>query len=214
MKKESDRLGELEDKLKQAERRIEELKQEIDEQRDLIRRMAEHAEDYDNTMESWCDSFDFELNDNGDWTNGPYIQRNNQLLDDYNKLVDKWNRYVPLINGNGGNPVGRPLGAAPAQVETVRKLHKRGASLRDIMIETSLGFSTVRTIVGQINGNDRTTTKHRKRLGLERIEIDKTERASQRRKRRQMKALPGRVQAVIENGRALVTEAKGLGKAK
>jgi len=34
--------------------------------------------------------------------------------------------------------------------------------------ETNRGFSTVRTIVGQIDGTDRTTQKRRERLGLER----------------------------------------------
>jgi chromosome segregation ATPase len=50
------RIGELEDKLKAARRRIEELRTEIDEQRDLISRLREHAEDYDNVIESWSDS--------------------------------------------------------------------------------------------------------------------------------------------------------------
>ncbi len=48
------------------------------------------------------------------------------------------------------------------------KLHKAGRSLRWIAEETSLGFSTVRTIVDKGSGADRTTRKHRERV--ERIE--------------------------------------------
>jgi hypothetical protein len=43
----------------------------------------------------------------------------------------------------------------------VLKLRKAGNSLREIVEETNLGLRTVRTIVDQRKGTDRTTKKHR-----------------------------------------------------
>jgi hypothetical protein len=48
----------------------------------------------------------------------------------------------------------------------VLKLHRGGASLRAIAEETSLGLRTVRTIVEQKRGSDRTTKKHYGRLDI------------------------------------------------
>jgi hypothetical protein len=41
-------------------------------------------------------------------------------------------------------------------------------SLRGIVEEMTLGFSTVRTIIGKVNGTDRTTNKHRGRIEVDR----------------------------------------------
>jgi hypothetical protein len=86
--------------------------------------------------------------------------------------------------------------------------------LRQIVDETSLTFATVRTIVRQINGTDRVTTKRRKRLGLERIEIDKATKLRWTRQKRTGDALPKRTQAVCEQGRKLAREARGLGRSR
>jgi hypothetical protein len=93
----------------------------------------------------------------------------------------------------------------------VHKLRKAGRSLRGIADDTSLGLDTVRTIVSKMDGNDRTTQKHRDRL--ERIEIDRQQIAQWKRQRRTGDALPKRVQTALERGRALAKEARGLGKA-
>jgi hypothetical protein len=79
--------------------------------------------------------------------------------------VRDWNKYLPRINGEPRN-VGRPLAASEAQVVQVLKLRQQGYSLRDIADETSLGLSTVRTIVAQKNGTDRTSKRHRQRIEL------------------------------------------------
>jgi hypothetical protein len=206
------RIKELEDDLKIRDRRIEDLRREIDEMRDLNKRLGENADDYVNTMEAW-QSLDMTTNENGDWTWQPFWKEHNDLVDRYSNLVQKWNRNVRVFNDTiAKQPVGRPLAASEAQVITVQKLHKKGLSLRGIMDETSLGFATVRTIVGQINSTDRTTQKRRERLGLERIVIDKMERARQKRQRRTGNTLPARAQAVAEQGRALAQEVRGLGK--
>lgn len=57
---------------------------------------------------------------------GPFRRKHNELVDDYNDLVGRWNKYLPIINQRT-QPIGRPLAASEAQVDTVRKLHKRCA---------------------------------------------------------------------------------------
>jgi hypothetical protein len=209
------RVGELEDELKRRDERIAELRDEVDEMRDLVSRLRENAEDHENIMEAWRDTFDMKIVEARDgretWTWEPFWDEHYELVDNYNKLVDRWNRFLPLINGKD-RPIGRPLAASEAQVDKVRRLHKDGMSLRDIMIETNLGFSTVRTIVGQINRNDRTTKKHRARF--ERIERDKAQAARWKRIKRTGDALPKRAQAVVEQSRALAMEARGLGRSR
>jgi hypothetical protein len=197
-------IGELEDELKHKDRRIEELRREVDEQRDLVRRMAENVEDCGNALETWRDVLDMELTEDGDWTWKPFWDAHNALVEKHNALVAQWNKYVPILNRQG-QPIGRPLAASEAQVETVLNLRKLGHSLRSILEETSLGFSTVRTIIGRANGSDRTTRKHRQRV--ERID-HKTDRIRWERKRRTGAALPKRARRVVEDGRALIKEAK------
>jgi hypothetical protein len=49
----------------------------------------------------------------------------------------------------------------------IAKHHKRGKSSRWIAEELSLSRRTVTTVIGKVDGSDRTTNLHRKRLGLE-----------------------------------------------
>jgi hypothetical protein len=202
-------VGELEDEIKRKDERIEELREEIDEQRDLISRLREHAEEYHRSIEAWCETFDMTMTEDGCWTWEPFWDEHNELIDDYNDLVRRWNKYLPKINGELRN-VGRPLAASHAQVAAVLKLDKAGYSLRGIVDETGLTFATVRTIVARKNGTDRTTKKHRQRL--ERIDIERARLAKWKRQKRTGDALPKRANAFLEEGRALVKEAKGLGK--
>lgn len=222
------RIEKLENALKQRDRRIEELKNEIDEQHDLIQRMEEHADDYVNCLESWKEVFEMEQTEDGAWTWKPFwdewgkdkveLSMNcnvyNLLVDQHNDLVRRWNEKL-----RGGNPVGRPLAASEAQITTVLELRERGTSLRDIAEETSLGLNTVRTIISKENGTDRTTRRYRRLRGLEgpeeRQERDPEARQRVIRFKRQKRtgdALPKRAQRVVEEGRALITEAKGLGR--
>jgi hypothetical protein len=202
-------IGELEDEIKARDRRIEELRTEIDEQRDLISRLREHAEDYNACIEQWCETFGMQMADDGAWTWEPFWDEHHKTIDDYNDLVRDWNKYLPLINGCA-RPRGRPLAASEAQVAEVKRLRKSGRSLRGIVDDTNLGLNTVRTIVGMINGTDRTTVKHRQRLG--RIELDRTRLARQRRQKRTGDVLPRRAQRLVETGQKLIKEAKGLGR--
>jgi hypothetical protein len=200
--------GWFRDQLRQRDRLIADLRQEQDEANDLIRRLHEHAEDYDATLESWQEAFGMVLNDNGQWTWEPFWKENWELVDKYNALVKRWNKAVPILNASQQD-VGRPLAASDAQVATVLRLHKAGKSLRWIVDETSLSLRTVRTIVGRKRGVDCTSKARR-----ERIEIDKHERAHWKAQKRTGDALPQRVAEVIETGKALVTEAKGLDRGR
>ena len=64
---------------------------------------------------------------------------------------------------------------------------------------------TVRTIVDQGDGRDRTTIKH-----LERIDPDRKLEASWRARQRTRDALPKRITETLTKGRELVKEARGL----
>jgi hypothetical protein len=200
--------GELEDELKHRDRRIEELRSEVDEMRDLVARMEEQVDDAVSTLERWKGTFDMIEVESGTWSWGPFWDERSQLIDDYSDLVRRWNKAVPIINGRA-QPVGRPLAASEAQVAQVRKLHKAGKSLRWIAEETSLGLSTVRTIIDQVDGRDRTSRRHRERV--ERID-NQRQAIRWKRQRRDGDALPRRAQRVVEEGHALLKEAKGLGR--
>ena len=203
-------VGELEDELKARDRRIEELRTEIDELRDLVTRLREQDEDADNLIESWIEAFNMVLNEDGKYSYAPFVDDYEKTVDEYADLVRRWNKYVHIFNMQNRN-VGRPIAASESQISEVRKLRRQGRSLRGIADDTSLGLPTVRTIIGQMNGDDRTTQKHRDRL--ERIELDRQQIAEWKRRRRTRDALPKRMQATLKQGRALAKEARGLGKA-
>ena len=205
-----DDVGWFRDELRQRDRLIAELRQEQDRLTDLMTRFGEYQEDYNATLESWQEAFGMVLNENGQWTWEPFWKENWELVDKYNELVKRWNRNVAAFAGL--QDVGRPLAASDAQVAAVTKLHKQGKSLRAIVDETSLSFRTVRTIVERNQGTDRATKARRQKI--ERIGIDKFQRAHWRRQKRDGDALPKRVADVIETGKALVTEAKGLGRGR
>jgi hypothetical protein len=202
-----DRIGELRDEIKHRDRRIEELRAEIDELRDLIRRMEENIEDYVGVIDRWTEAFGMEQTADGAWTWKPFWEERNKIIADYNTLVRKWNANLHLINGRD-QPVGRPLAASQAQQETVRRLHKQGMSLRGIAEETSLGLQTVRTIVGKTSRKDRTSKREQQRIDIRR------EMLGWKRQHRTGNTLPKQAQRIVGEGRDLVKEAKGLGRAK
>ncbi len=99
------------------------------------------------------------------------------------------------------------LQASDAQIKEVRKLRKTKTSLRAIAEQTGLGFGTVRTIVGQDAGTDRTS----KRTNLLRKrEIDRQRAADYRVRKRARDLLPKRITETRKRGVALIKAAKGL----
>jgi hypothetical protein len=129
-------IGELEDEIKHLKQRLEDVRKDLDDERDLVRRLRESTEGCDAIIESWCEAFDMEMTDDG-WTWKPFLDQHNRLCDDYNELVKKWNRYVPFINSTTRRDVGRPLEASSAQVMDVIALRVDGKSLSEIVEATS-----------------------------------------------------------------------------
>jgi hypothetical protein len=204
MDKHQQRIFDLEHELKRRDGRIAELKDEIDESRDLVRRMEEHAEEDREYLENFIMVFGLTLNDDGEWTNGEFIRaygeachRWEDLRLRYNKLVDRFNRNIAKVQ-----PVGRPLAASEAQQAQIVKHHKAGKSARWIAEEMTLSRRTVTTVIDKLDGTDRTTNARRLRVGLEPKRKDW--------RVAEMKRLPERATAHFEKGRELAKEAKGL----
>jgi hypothetical protein len=208
-KSQRERIDELEDELKQRDRRIAELKADATRLEDVITRQAEAVEDSSNLIDSWIEAFDMVLGDDGLWSSAPWWATADEASQKYAALVRKWNAAVADFNAVYARKrnVGRPLAASDTQAEQVRKLHKQGMSLRSIVDETSLGLRTVRTIIDQGDRKDRTTRKY-----LERIKPDmQAERAWKSRKRTR-DAIPKRIAAFQKIARELKQEARGLGR--
>jgi hypothetical protein len=200
-------IGVLQDELKDKDRRIEELRNEVDKLRDLLKRMEEQIEDGNSLIERWCEGFEMVLNDDGKWTDDPWVDRMLKVQEDHQALVRKWNRFVGEYNTVAAarhRNVGRPLAASDAQRDQVLKLRKAGNSLRAIAEETSLGLRTVCTIIAKGAGTDRTSVKY-----LQRIDPDRAAILRHKSTVRVIKALPRSINATLEAGRDLLKEAKG-----
>jgi hypothetical protein len=204
------RIIELEDKLKDTERRLTATKAELDESRDLTRRMEENVEDHRQLIERWKESFEMQLGDDGKWHWPEHLPiRHDELIEKHSALVRKWNAFVPEYNATvDPKPVGRPLAASDAQVKNVLKLRRQGLSIRAIMDETNLGMQTVRTIIDREDKVDRATSRR-----LERIDAKELRKAlmQARARKRTRDALPPAIEQTLEAGAALIKESKGLG---
>jgi transposase len=130
-----------------------------------------------------------------------WYEKHSELLRKWNAAVNDFNSVVAPRN------VGRPLEASEAQRAQVLKLRKGGMSVRSIAEEVSLELQTVRTIVDQRDGTDRTTVKY-----AQRIASDRTAAARWRARKRTRDGLPKRINEALATGRDLVKEAKGLGR--
>ena len=173
------------------------------------------------------------------WSWGPFVREayewrhtadqhrneHNALVAKHNELARKWN--AKLV---GGQPVGRPLGASETQIKTVLEMRERGTSLRNIAEETGLGLNTVRTVVDKKRDVGRAARRSKMLLRrlranadigweTEEYEIERTPEDRQRaikfkRQKRVIDALPKQAQRVVEEGRALIKEATGLGRSR
>jgi hypothetical protein len=201
------RIGELEDVIKDKDRRIAELKAEVDEARELIARQNEAVEDCNNLIDSWIEAFGMQLGDDGKRSFASWVDTANSNYERYVALRRKWNRTVASFNAVMGErrPVGRPLAADEDDRYAVLRLRAAGKSLRAIAEETNLGLQTVRTVVDQHHGCDRTTVKR-----LERIQIDSGEERTWKSRKRTRDALPRRISAVQEAIAEVRKAAKGL----
>ncbi len=202
-----DRIAELEDALKEKERRLQELKADLDESNDLVRRQGEHVRACAETVEAWKAAFKMEPRDDGVWVWNESVVAGERWHDRYVDLVHKWNRNVADFNATmvRRRNVGRSLAASDAQRQTVIKLRTAGKSLRAIAEQTSLGLTTVRTILDQRDRRDRTSVKH-----LERIRQDMVEEKTWQSQKRTRRSLPRRIDALRQQGDELRNEGKGL----
>jgi Helix-turn-helix domain of resolvase len=73
-------------------------------------------------------------------------RQRDQLLIYCLAIAERWNKHVEIFNANLPNPTGRPPAASPEQVETIRKLHDGGMSLRRIAAEMDVSLGTVRGV--------------------------------------------------------------------
>jgi hypothetical protein len=197
-------VGELQDEVKACKRRIEELRSELDEERELTKELGDNVEQCHEVIEQFAEC-GMEMVEGDLWSWKPFRAQYDKLIDDYNKLVRNWNRYLPRIVGAPRN-VGRPLGASEAQCTDVLQRHKAGQSLRGIAEETNLSFTTVRTIIAKRSGSDRTSKKHRQRL--DRVDIDRQQRQTWKRQHRAGQHLPQRVNRYLKETKALILKAK------
>ena len=143
------RIADLERELRLRDERIGELKDEIDESRELVREMeehaqehevdeepldpalgVEHAQEHDEYLEMFITTFGLTLNDEGKWGNGEFITGYNALVAQYEDLRGRYNKLVRDFNQYAvpPKPVGRPLAASEAQQAQVIKHHKAGKS--------------------------------------------------------------------------------------
>src|SRR5437588_3797710 len=63
----TERLYQVEDELRAAERRIAEMKAERDDAWNSVQRKQEYVEDVNATIESWIEAFEMTLGDDGMW---------------------------------------------------------------------------------------------------------------------------------------------------
>src|SRR3954466_380434 len=134
------RIADLERELRFKDERIRELRDKVDESRALVREMEEHVQERDEYLESFITTFGLELDDDGQWRNGEFIQGYNALVNRFNELIDRYNKLVRDFNQYAvpPKPVGRPLAASEAQQAQVIKHHKAGKSARWIAEEMTL----------------------------------------------------------------------------
>ncbi len=199
------KIADLERELKFARQRIDELNLEVDANRQTLRGMEDYVQERDAYLETFITAFGIELGSDDVYRWGEFVKGHNQLCDDYNSLVTKHNKLVRAYNAIGVElqPVGRPIAASQAQQRRILMFYQSGWSSRRIAETMTLSRRTVTTIIGKANGTDRTTERHRERLGLETILKRKDWR------RRSRDSLPKQATALRKQARDLLKEAKG-----
>ena len=200
------RTHELEDEIKERDRRIAELKAELDAASDLTYRLSEHVHEANEQTDEWIQAFDMVPDDEGRWIWKVSVIEGDEWLDKYRDLVREWNKWIPHYNAMvRPRNIGRPLAASETQCAEVLKLRKAHMSLRGIAEETGLTLQTVRTIISQRKRTDRTSIKH-----LSRIDPDRAGMKLWLAKKRMRDGLPKKIHELRATGDELLKEAKGL----
>jgi len=210
----ADRIAELQHELRRRDERIKELSAERDEAYELVAQMREHAEDHDRLIDQWIDVFQMQQAENGAWLFDPgqseLWENYADSLEDYNKLVRQWNKFVGEYNARiAPREIGRPIAASDTQQADVLTRHKAGASLRAIASATSLSLRTIRTIIDKANGTGRPSKRTNE---LRRKEFNRQRAATYRARKAARDRLPKQITEHLKAGAALVKRAKGLGR--
>jgi len=196
------RIEELETELRRSREREKELKTELVEARDLLGRQAETVATMHDVHQGWIDGLQMVQDEDGKWSMSlaykDLIESHSELVHKWNRLAERWNRHV------APQPVGRPLEASEAQVQEVKKLRKKGRSLRGIVMDTGLSMSTVRTITG------RDSEAARKESAKRQHELNRLRAAEYRSRVKQLNALAKRTPAVLNDLAEVQKAAKGL----
>src|SRR5258708_37694251 len=93
-------IADLENEIKHRDRRILELKREVDEAQTLIAEMREQVQDCNDMIDRWVEAFEMTLSDNGTYSPAPWIAKMESYLDKYNALADQWNKFIPKTRDN------------------------------------------------------------------------------------------------------------------
>src|SRR5260370_29877712 len=93
-----DRIAELEDALKEKERRLQELKGDLDKANNLVERMRDHVQDSSDLIDSWIEAFGMELDESGTWAYAKWVSAGEMWHDKYVTVVQEWNGFVPEYN--------------------------------------------------------------------------------------------------------------------
>jgi chromosome segregation ATPase len=199
---------ELRGEIERLESQVRDLKAELSESQDLVAEMREHVEDAGDLINSWIEAFGMVETEAGVWGfDSKFLHDQlDELLETHNKLVVKWNKFVPEYNSTvAPRGRGRPLEASDAQVKQVLRLRKKGASLRETAKQTGLGFRTVRSICDREKaGKESQTNLLRKR------EFDRLRAAEYRARKKVRDTIPKRVNRLLGEGADLKKRAKGL----
>lgn len=92
MPQEKPELAQLKDALKEAERRIAEMRAERDKAFELVEQMKEHVSDVDALIDSWIEAFEMQLGDDGKRTRATLPESINKILADAVALQKKAKR--------------------------------------------------------------------------------------------------------------------------
>jgi hypothetical protein len=170
----------LKDEIAAKDRRIGELRKDVELERKIVADLRELIEEYQEWIGRFEEGWEITRTNDGTLTSEGGWDAAREYVDKYNELVRRWNRYAATIQ-----PVGRPIEASDAQEQEVVALRKKGVSLRGITKQTGLGLKTVRTIIAHAERND---TGTQRRAAALRIKIDRQPliRLEARRKTRDM----------------------------
>jgi lambda repressor-like predicted transcriptional regulator len=206
------RIADLEAAVRDKSDRLQWALNGLDEAHELVAKMREHVEDANAMIDSWIEVFDMKMDEDGTWrwddSDAWQWEYAAKLSETHRKLMRDWNKFVPVYNATiSPRYFGRRLEASDAQVDEVRRLRKKGMSLRGIAEATSLSLRTVRTITDRGTDKERTRTNE-----LRREHYDKIGAARFKAQKRGRDELPKRINRLLKDGEELMKAAKGLGK--